>query len=140
MAEDIQQQVIALIAAFNASGRLKKGVAITPETEINTALNLSFSDSNTLMRRYFDTFGVDSGNYNHELYFRPPTNTGRWFSSACKEHPRPLCISMLVRSARAKRWLYDIHFLIEQPASAALLLQHLGELRQPLRMRRPPGR
>ena len=29
MAEDIQQQVIALIAAFNASGRLKKGVAIT---------------------------------------------------------------------------------------------------------------
>ena len=32
------------------------------------------------MRRYFDTFGVDSGNYNHELYFRPPTNTGRWFS------------------------------------------------------------
>lgn len=80
MAEDIQQQVIALIAAFNASGRLKKGVAITPETEINTALNLSFSDSNTLMRRYFDTFGVDSGNYNHELYFRPPTNTGRWFS------------------------------------------------------------
>lgn len=80
MAEDIQQQLIALIAAFNASGRLKKGVAITPETEINTALNLSFSDSNTLMRRYFDTFGVDSGNYNHELYFRPPTNTGRWFS------------------------------------------------------------
>ncbi|HEJ9170323.1 TPA: hypothetical protein SML76_005092, partial [Serratia marcescens] len=47
MAEDIQQQVIALIAAFNASGRLQKGVAITPETEINTALNLSFSDSNT---------------------------------------------------------------------------------------------
>lgn len=115
MAEDIQQQVIALIDAFNASGRLKKGVAITPETEINTALNLSFSDSNTLMRRYFDTFGVDSGNYNHELYFQPPTNTGRWFSpSACKEHPRPLCVSMLVRSARAKRWLYDIHFLIEQ--------------------------
>ncbi|MEX0632266.1 DUF1493 family protein [Serratia ureilytica] len=67
------------------------------------------------MRRYFDTFGVDSGNYNHELYFQPPTNTGRWFSpSACKEHPRPLCVSMLVRSARAKRWLYDIHFLIEQ--------------------------
>ncbi|HEB0069479.1 TPA: DUF1493 family protein, partial [Serratia marcescens] len=28
--------------------------------------------------------------------------------------PRPLCVSMLVRSARAKRWLYDIHFLIEQ--------------------------
>ncbi|WP_213928873.1 DUF1493 family protein, partial [Serratia marcescens] len=82
---------------------------------INTALNLSFSDSNTLMRRYFDTFGVDSGNYNHELYFQPPANTGRWFSpSACKEHPRPLCVSMLVRSARAKRWLYDIHFLIEQ--------------------------
>lgn len=80
MAEDIQQQVIALIAAFNASGRLKKGVVITPETEINTALNLSFSDSNTLMRRYFDTFGVDSGNYNHELYFQPPANTGRWFS------------------------------------------------------------
>ncbi|WP_407028982.1 hypothetical protein [Serratia marcescens] len=23
-------------------------------------------------------------------------------------------MSMLVRSARAKRWLYDIHFLIEQ--------------------------
>ncbi|MBB1174777.1 DUF1493 family protein, partial [Klebsiella pneumoniae] len=89
MAEDIQQQGIALIAAFNASGRLQKGVAITPETEINTVLNLSFSDSNTLMRRYFDTFGVDSGTYNHELYFQPPSNTGRWFSpSACKEHTR----------------------------------------------------
>lgn len=88
MAEDIQQQVIALIAAFNAPGRQKKGVVITPETEINTALSLSFSDSNTLMRRYFDTFGVDSSNYNHELYFQPPANTGRWFSpSACKEHP-----------------------------------------------------
>ncbi|MEX5715794.1 hypothetical protein IC615_18080 [Serratia ureilytica] len=45
MAEDIQQQVIALIAAFNAPGRQKKGAVITPETEINTALNLSFSDS-----------------------------------------------------------------------------------------------
>lgn len=115
MAEDIQQQVIALIATFNAPGRLKKGVAITPETEINSALNLSFSDSNTLMRRYFDAFGVDSGNYNHELYFQPPASTGRWFSpAACKAHTRPLCVYMLVRSARAKRWLYDIHFLIEQ--------------------------
>lgn len=115
MAEEIQQQVIALIAAFNAPGRPKKGAAITPETEINNVLNLSFSDSNTLMRRYFDTFGVDSGNYNHELYFQPPSNAGRWFSpSARKEHTRPLCVYMLVRSARAKRWLYDIHFLLEQ--------------------------
>lgn len=114
MAADIQQQVISLIAGFSARGFLKKDLVITAETEINRALSLSFSDSNALMRRYFDQFGIDSSNYNHELYF-PSAHSGRWFSSgASHEHIRALCVSMLVRSARAKRWLYDIHFLIEQ--------------------------
>ncbi|CAI0905096.1 DUF1493 family protein [Serratia entomophila] len=115
MTADIQQQVISLIADFSARSFLKKSIAITAETEINRALSLSFSDSNALMRRYFDQFGIDSSNYNHELYFPPPAHAGRWFSpGAGHEHIRPLCVSMLARSARARRWLYDIHFLIEQ--------------------------
>ncbi|CAI0812634.1 DUF1493 family protein [Serratia ficaria] len=115
MAADIQQQIISLIAKFNAPGFLKKGVIITAETAINQALNLSFSDSNALMRRYFDAFEIDSSNYNHQLYFPQPADSSRWFSpSFGDERSRPLYVSMLVRSARAKRWLYDIHFLIEQ--------------------------
>lgn len=118
MAEDIQQQVIALIAAFNAPGRQKKGVVITPETEINTALSLSFSDSNTLMRRYFDTFGVDSSNYNHELYFQPPANTGRWFSLRLQRTP-PAAVRVDAGTLRTRQTLAVRHPFPDRAAPLA---------------------
>ena len=114
MAEDIQQQVIALIAAFNASGRLKKGVAITGNRDQHRAQPVvqRFQHADAPLLRYLRR---------RQRQLQPRTvfpaadqHRALVFPSACKEHPRPLCVSMLVRSARAKRWLYDIHFLIEQ--------------------------
>lgn len=118
----------------------EEGAVITPETEINTALNLSFSDSNTLMRRYFDTFGVDSSNYNHELYFQPPSNTGRWFSPPPVKNTPGRCAYRCWCARRAPNaGCTTSIFLSSNCASARLLLQQLGELRQPLRMRRQAG-
>jgi hypothetical protein len=123
MDSDIQQQVISVVDKYNVPGLLKKGVDVTLETEINKELNLSLPSSETLMRVYFDLFRIDSSNYNHELYFRQESKSVSLFSSSSRrgnhwdlemERIRPLYVYMLVRSARAKRWLYDIHFLIEQ--------------------------
>jgi hypothetical protein len=123
MESDIQQQVISVIERYNPSSLLKRGIAVTLNTEINKELNLSLPVSETLMRSYFDAFLIDSSNYNHELYFRQVSKSALLFSSSTRrsnhwdleiERIRPLYVYMLVRSARAKRWLYDIHFLIEQ--------------------------
>lgn len=123
MDSDIQQQVISVVDKYNVPGLLKKGVDVTLETEINKELNLSLPNSETLMRVYFDLFRIDSSNYNHELYFRQESKSTLLFSSSNRrgnywdlemERIRPLYVYMLVRSARARRWLYDIHFLIEQ--------------------------
>ncbi|CAI0838091.1 Protein of uncharacterised function (DUF1493) [Serratia grimesii] len=123
MESDIQQQVISVIERYNPSSLLKRGIAVTLNTEINKELNLSLPVSETLMRGYFDAFLIDSSNYNHELYFRQVSKSALLFSSSTRrsnhwdleiERIRPLYVYMLVRSARAKRWLYDIHFLIEQ--------------------------
>ncbi|KFB90410.1 hypothetical protein CR62_01215 [Serratia grimesii] len=123
MESDIQQQVISVIERYNPSSLLKRGIAVTLNTEINKELNLSLPVSEALMRGYFDAFLIDSSNYNHELYFRQASKSALLFSSSTRrsnhwdleiERIRPLYVYMLVRSARAKRWLYDIHFLIEQ--------------------------
>ena len=123
MESDIQQQVISVIDRYNSPSLLKKGVAVTLNTEINKELHLSLPMSETLMRGYFYSFLIDSSNYNHELYFRQESKSALLFSSSNRranhwdlemERIRPLYVYMLVRSARAKRWLYDIHFLIEQ--------------------------
>ncbi|TFZ51258.1 DUF1493 family protein [Serratia proteamaculans] len=123
MESDIQQQVISVVDRYNAPGLLKRGIDVTLNTEINKELNLSLPMSETLMHGYFVAFQIDSCNYNHELYFRQEPKSALLFSSANRrnkhwdlemERIRPLYVYMLVRSARAKRWLYDIHFLIEQ--------------------------
>lgn len=123
MDSDIQQQVISVIDRYNTPGFLKKGIAVTLNTEINKELNLTLPMAETLMRGYFDTFGIDNSSYNHELYFRQEAKSGILFSGSPRrmnnwdlemDRIRPLYVYMLVRSARAKRWLYDIHFLIEQ--------------------------
>lgn len=123
MESDIQQQVISVVGRFNAPSLLKRGIDITLNTEINKELNLSLPMSETLMHGYFDAFRIDRSNYNHELYFRQESKSALLFSSSHRrgshwdleiERIRPLYVYMLVRSARAKRWLYDIHFLIEQ--------------------------
>ncbi|CAI0809779.1 DUF1493 family protein [Serratia quinivorans] len=123
MESDIQQQVISVVDRYNAPGLLKRGIDVTLNTEINKELNLSLPMSETLMQGYFNAFRIDSSNYNHELYFRQESKSALLFSSANRrnkhwdlemERIRPLYVYMLVRSARAKRWLYDIHFLIEQ--------------------------
>ncbi|CAI0841245.1 DUF1493 family protein [Serratia quinivorans] len=123
MESDIQQQVISVVDRYNAPGLLKRGIDVTLNTEINKELNLSLPMSETLMHGYFDAFRIDSSNYNHELYFRQESKSALLFSCANRrnkhwdlemERIRPLYVYMLVRSARAKRWLYDIHFLIEQ--------------------------
>lgn len=123
MESDIQQQVISVVDRYNAPGLLKRGIDVTLNTEINKELNLSLPMSETLMHGYFDAFRIDSSNYNHELYFRQESKSALLFSSVNRrnkhwdlemERIRPLYVYMLVRSARAKRWLYDIHFLIEQ--------------------------
>ncbi|CAI1594043.1 DUF1493 family protein [Serratia plymuthica] len=123
MDSDIQQQVISVIDRYNTPGFLKKGIAVTLNTEINKELNLTLPMAETLMRGYFDTFNIDNSSYNHDLYFRQEAKSGILFSASPRrvndwdlemERIRPLYVYMLVRSARAKRWLYDIHFLIEQ--------------------------
>ncbi|MDW5498265.1 DUF1493 family protein [Pseudomonas lundensis] len=123
MESDIQQQVISVVGRFNAPSLLKRGIDITLNTEINKELNLSLPMSETLMHGYFDAFRIDRSNYNHELYFRQESKSALLLCSSHRrgnhwdleiERIRPLYVYMLVRSARAKRWLYDIHFLIEQ--------------------------
>ncbi|CAI1540961.1 Protein of uncharacterised function (DUF1493) [Serratia proteamaculans] len=123
MDSDIQQQVISVVNKYNAPSLLKRGIDVTLNTEINKELNLSLPRSETLMCGYFDAFRIDSSNYNHELYFRQESRSASLFSPSSRrgdhwdlemERIRPLYVYMLVRSARAKRWLYDIHFLIEQ--------------------------
>ncbi|CAI0937069.1 DUF1493 family protein [Serratia quinivorans] len=123
MESDIQQQVISVVDRYNAPGLLKRGIDVTLNTEINKELNLSLPMSETLMHGYFVAFQIDSSNYNHELYFRQESKSVSLFSPSSRrsnhwdlemERIRPLYVYMLVRSARAKRWLYDIHFLIEQ--------------------------
>ncbi|CAI1497863.1 Protein of uncharacterised function (DUF1493) [Serratia quinivorans] len=123
MESDIQQQVISVVDRYNAPGLFKRGIDVTLNTEINKELNLSLPMSETLMHGYFDAFRIDSSNYNHELYFRQVSKSLSFISPSSRrghhwdlemERIRPLYVYMLVRSARAKRWLYDIHFLIEQ--------------------------
>ena len=110
MVSDIETRVLALVRRYNGVylfNNEKKQRLLTPETDLDTDMQLDVSEAEDLMEEYFKEFQVERGSFKIETYY--PDEPFSW--NPFKKFPPILVpdftIGMLIESAKAGKWLYD---------------------------------
>ncbi|REF42074.1 uncharacterized protein DUF1493 [Serratia ficaria] len=115
MAEEIEQRVYDLVRLHNgvyiAGGYFLRQMALTPETDLDTDLNLDGGEAADLMNHYFMVFGLDRDNFSIDAYYPPNPPMSSFFNffkkRECTTVTVPcITISMLIESVAAGHWLY----------------------------------
>ncbi|MDU6226040.1 MAG: DUF1493 family protein [Enterobacter asburiae] len=108
MVDNIEQRVYAHVRPYAGKYLFNyKKVLLTPETDLDTDLNIDELEAEDLMNDFFKIFNVERGNFNIETYFPNIPFTWNIFK---KTEPIPVpdfTIGMLIESAKAGKWLYD---------------------------------
>jgi hypothetical protein len=108
MVDNIEERVYEIVRQFAGAYVLSdKPVPLTPETDLDSDLNIDELEAEDLMEQYFKVLNVDKGNFNIKTYF--PETPVSW-NPFKKTEPVPVpdfTIGMLIESAIAGRWLYD---------------------------------
>lgn len=110
MVDDIEQRIYSLIGRYNGVylfNNEKKQRQLSPETDLDTDLQLDVGEAEELMENFFTAFNVDKGNFKIETFF--PDEPFSW-NPFKKLPPIPVpdfTIAMLIESAKVGRWLYN---------------------------------
>lgn len=110
MQKSISRSVLELIKRQDGRPCKKK---ITLYTELYRDMGMVQDEASDFFNAYFDKFPIESGNFDFLKYF---PNKGDWLIPniflpksirPTGQKPAPLTIRMLLKSAKAGRWLYD---------------------------------
>ncbi|TCW15051.1 uncharacterized protein DUF1493 [Raoultella sp. BIGb0138] len=108
MVENIEEQVHTLIRKYAGTYVFSsKKVPLTPETDLDTDLDIDELELEDLMNEFFTTFNIERGAFDIKTYI--PDAPILW-NPFKKTQPIPVpdfTVGMLVESAKAGRWLYD---------------------------------
>ncbi|CAI2439863.1 DUF1493 family protein [Serratia ficaria] len=108
MVDEIEQRVYALVRKHDGVYLFKEQV-LTPDTDLDTDLQLEDDEAEALMNEFFELFRVDKGNFAIDTYY-PPDPPLRELLNPFKNREIPtvpdFTINMLIESAKAGRWLY----------------------------------
>ncbi|CAI0894104.1 DUF1493 family protein [Serratia proteamaculans] len=108
MVGDIEQRVYDLIRRHDGIYLFKKK-ELTPETDLDTDLNLEDDEAEALMNAFFNEFDIDRNSFSIETYYPPDPPLSTLFNPFKKKVipiVPDLTIYMLIESAKAGRWLY----------------------------------
>ena len=105
---DIEQQVIALVTRYSGvyMFRKKKYDTYTAESNIHFDVQLDVDDAEALMDEFFTAFNTERGNFKLENYYPDVPLSWNPFKKQIIDVP-DFTIGMLIKSAKAGRWLYD---------------------------------
>jgi len=106
--ESIEQRIYELVRPYAGTYlfNLKK-VELTPDTDLDSDLNIDELEVEDLMDNYFEKFNVARDNFKLQTYY--PSESFSW-NPFKKSPPIPapdFTLLMLIESAKAGRWLYD---------------------------------
>ncbi|ALB65459.1 putative acyl carrier protein [Cronobacter dublinensis 1210] len=108
MVDNFEKQIYELIRPYAGTYLFTgKDVPLTPETDLDTDLQIDEAEIEDLMDDFFTTFNVDRAGFTITTYF--PDSPFSW-NIFKKPEPIPVpdfTIGMLIASARAGRWLYE---------------------------------
>ncbi|MBH1932323.1 DUF1493 family protein [Serratia rubidaea] len=109
MTAEIEARIYALVRKHDGV-YLFKEKTLTPDTDLDTDLQLEDDEAEALMNEFFEQFGVDRGNFALETYY-PPEPPLSELLNPFKKRDIPIVpdftINMLIESAKAGRWLYS---------------------------------
>jgi len=106
--ENIEHKVYEFVRPYAGTYlfNLKK-VELTPDTDLDSDLNIDELEVEDLMDNFFEKFNVARGNFKLRTYY--PYESFSW-NPFKKSPPIPVpdfTLHMLIESAKAGRWLYD---------------------------------
>src|SRR5690606_15342033 len=108
MVASIEQRVYELVRPYAGTYLFNmKPVELTPETDLDTDLDIDELEAEDLMNEVFEKLNVERCNFQIETYF--PNIPVSW-NPFKKMEPVPVpdfTIGMLIESAKAGKWLYD---------------------------------
>lgn len=108
MVDEIEQAVYKLVRKYTGSYIFSiKEVSLSLDTDLDTDLDIDELMVNELMDEFFVTFQVERGSFNLKKYFPDTSPCWNPFKKPDPVRVPDLTIDMLVRSARAGKWLYD---------------------------------
>ncbi len=111
MVSDILEQRIYELVRSHDGIYLFKKKELTPSTDLDSDLRLEDDEALALMDDFFTTFNVDKGNFSITTYY-PPEPPLKHLLNPFRKNDIPqapeFTIGMLIASARAGRWLYEL--------------------------------
>lgn len=110
MAVNIEDDVYDLVRPYAGKYIFNiKKVTLTPETDLDSDLNIDDLEAEHLMNEFFKRFNVTRDNFKIETYYPPESLTFSWnpFKKTLPILVPDFTIGMLIKSAKAGRWLYD---------------------------------
>lgn len=114
MVSDILEQRIYELVRSHDGIYLFKKKELTPSTDLDSDLRLEDDEALALMDDFFTTFNVDKGNFSITTYY-PPEPPLKHLLNPFRKNDIPqvpeFTIGMLIASARAGRWLYELFTL-----------------------------
>lgn len=108
MVESIERKVYELVRPYAGTYLFNiKKVELTPETDLDTDLSIDELEAEDLMNAFFEQFNVERGNFKIETYYpNVPDSWNPFKKLECVTVP-DFTIGMLIKSAKAGKWLYD---------------------------------
>lgn len=110
MVEDIEQRIFALAKRHNGFylfNNKNKQRLLTPETDLDTDMQLDVGEAEELMDEFFTEFQVTRGSFRIENYYPDEPISWNPFNKPNPIAVPDLTIGMLIESAKAGKWLYD---------------------------------
>ncbi|AXF77904.1 DUF1493 family protein [Erwinia tracheiphila] len=107
MVNNIEERVYELVRPYAGTYlfNLKK-VQLTPDTDIDSDLDVDEFEAEDLMDKFFETFNVERGQFDIKIYYQEAPFSWNPFHKYTPIQVPDFTIGMLIESAKAGRWLY----------------------------------
>lgn len=110
VSDTLEQRIYELVRSHDGIYLFKKK-ELTPSTDLDSDLRLEDDEALALMDDFFTTFNVDRGSFSITTYY-PPEPPLKHLLNPFRKNDIPqvpdFTIGMLIASARAGRWLYEL--------------------------------